>query len=217
MSKINYTYDPKLLVKYFQSQEGLEQDGIFGVQTLKHMLSGVVDRSPMPFLEPPKKNRSLAPTITSGHCKRNGDRPTHYGVDFFYAYQDWMGAVPKGDGGAAYSGGKPKWWVPDNTKCRAVMNGTVTMVDKTKTGWRIWLSSSVVPNFYAGYFHLSSVLEGIKVGSEVDVGEELGIVGDNPSDFDARHLHFELYYGDLREYPKGSLDPQEIAPEVFLR
>lgn len=217
-SKISNAYDPKLMVKFYQRKEGLKEDGEFGPHTLKELFDGAVVHVPLGALyqtHPTGYTVSHSPVITSGHCLRNPDRPTHYGVDYFYPYQDWMGAVPKGDGGAAYSGGKPKWWVPANTKCRAVIDGTVAVASNSKTGYRVWIEHKCVPGFYAGYFHLTQV--DVKVGQEVEELEEIGTVGDNPADFDARHLHFELYYGDLSEYPKGSLDPQALFPHVFKR
>jgi murein DD-endopeptidase MepM/ murein hydrolase activator NlpD len=52
----------------------------------------------------------------------------------------------------------------------------------------------------------------VKPGDAVKMGDPIGIVGDNPIDHDARHLHWECYLGEIGKYPKGTIDP-----ERFLR
>ena len=49
-------------------------------------------------------------------------------------------------------------------------------------------------------------------GDTVNMGDPIGIAGDNPIDHDARHLHWEVYRGKLGKYPRGTIDP-----ERFLR
>ena len=145
------------------------------------------------------------PQITSGHSVRNPDRPRHWGVDLFYRWCTADGAVKIGDGGATRGkDGKPKWFIPDRCEAIAVNKGKVARSGKSKTGYYCWLE--IAPNLFAGYFHLSSLL--VTANDHVVAGQVIGIVGDNPVDSDARHLHFELHSGDTKNHPRGTIDPQ---------
>jgi hypothetical protein len=145
------------------------------------------------------------PKITSGHALRNPDRPKHWGVDLFYRWTASDGDVTIGDGGATKDrDGKPKWFIPDGTMAVAVAHGTVARAGNSSTGFFCWIEIS--PDLFAGYFHLSRL--DVSVGAQLQAGDAIGIVGDNPSDNDARHLHFELHRGDTKNHPRGSIDPE---------
>jgi hypothetical protein len=143
------------------------------------------------------------PQITSRHKLNNPERSTHYGVDFFYRWQAGDAAMRIGDGGRT-----AKWFIPDATFAIAASDGIVTLAGSSKTGHRVWVQHA--GGVYTGYFHMTQIF--VKAGDAVKMSEPIGIVGDNPADTDARHLHWELYSGPLAKYPKGTLDP-----ERFLR
>lgn len=138
------------------------------------------------------------PTITSRHAIHNPSRPTHRGVDLFYRWQP-------GDGGKLGDGGRTaKWFIPDNTWSIASADGEVEVAGSSKTGWRAWIRHA--GGLLTGGFHMTELA--VKVGDAVRLGDPIGIVGDNPNDVDARHLHWELYDGQLARYPAGSVDPE---------
>lgn len=149
------------------------------------------------------------PQITSGHFLRNPERKNHNGVDLFYRFAAGTDPPMKvGDGGRTSSG----WFIPDNTMAVAVAKGRVELAGSSRTGYRAWID--VGAGWHVGYFHLTR-LE-VKVGDLVEKGAPIGIVGDNPIDTDARHLHFEVYLGDLDLYPRGTKDPQPILESTLL-
>jgi hypothetical protein len=139
------------------------------------------------------------PRITSRHAIHNPSRPRHRGVDLFYPYVASDPPMRIGDGGRT-----AKWWVPDRTWAVAVADGVVEKAGSSATGFRVWLRHP--GGMASGYFHLSELAT--TEGATVRMGDPLGVIGDNPSDHDARHLHFEVFLGDLRTYPKGTVDPE---------
>ncbi len=78
--------------------------------------------------------------------------------------------------------------VPIGTLAIAAGPGCVTLAGDSPTGHRVWIDHG--NGWRTGYFHLLDCRVG--VGQVVGVGAALGLVGDNPSDHDGRHLHFEL-------------------------
>lgn len=152
---------------------------------------------PLPLYEARK------PEITSRHKVHNPSRSKHYGVDLFYRWRAGDAAMKIGDGGRTKN-----WWVPLKTRVLAAADGTVEVAGVSKTGHRVWILHP--GGLRTGYFHLSSLA--VKPGEAVKAGTFLGLVGDNPADYDARHLHFEVYKGELKSYPKGTVDP-----EIFLK
>lgn len=134
---------------------------------------------PLPMLD-----RGRKPRITSHHKARNPSRPTHDGVDFFYPVLPGDPEWKLGDGEGTSNGA---WIVPPGTPAIAVNAGRVQRAGNTPTGWRIWVDHGPVRT---GYFHLAEIF--VREGDHVDTGQQLGIVGDNPRDRDARHLHFEV-------------------------
>lgn len=172
------------LVRQFQVGAGLGLDGWAGPKTIAAI------KAAMRFLSSP------LPTLPDGRVAqvtsafRTAARPDHDGVDFFYSWRagdrpDWVG-----DGGAATKlpSGQPKWGIPDGTMAIAAADGVVGIANGSPTGWRCWVHHA--NGLRSGYFHLANLV--VKTGQAVKRGAQLGIVGDNPRDTDARHLHFEV-------------------------
>lgn len=215
---IDGAFGPKTMaaVKAYQQAHGLVVDGVVGPKTWTALLAPVA-RSPYPI---PRcwPLRCLLdgrkPQITSRYKTREPRRPTHNGVDILYRYKPDDPPMPIGDGGR-----DEHWWVPDNTWAIAPFTGRVVFAGDSKTGKRLWLEHP--SGWCAGFFHLDN-LAGNREGDALELGEDIGRVGHNPSGgSDPRHLHFELYYGDLvadvrgGRYPRGSTDPQlmlELTP-----
>ena len=80
---------------------------------------------------------------------------------------------------------------------RAVAAGTIKRLTRVETGlggiW-IWLKDTQGNEYY--FAHLTSITEGIDVGTAVAVGQVIGAVG-NTGDarYGATHLHFEIHPG----------------------
>jgi len=144
-----------------------------------------------------------APAITSRHFLHNPSRKNHNGVDFFYPWRAGDAAMKIGDGGRT-----AKWFVPDRTWAVAPADGIVTLAGPSRTGHRVWIQHA--GGLLTGGFHMTEIA--VNAGDAVKMGDRIGIVGDNPADRDARHLHWELYKGDLGRYPRGTVDP-----ELFLK
>lgn len=140
------------------------------------------------------------PVVTSGY--RHPLRPLHVGVDIFYAWLQTDPPIKIGDGGRT-----AKWWIPDNQPAIAVSNGRIVTAGWTTTGYHVRLA--LEGGYSVGYFHLSRLL--VAVGQHVLIGQPVGIVGDNPADTDARHLHFELYHG---ERGWSRIDPDRLLREA---
>lgn len=143
------------------------------------------------------------PTITSRHALNNPERKNHYGVDLFYAYKPSDPPMKLGDGGRT-----PKWWIPDQTWAIAPADGLLELAGNSRTGYRAWIRHA--GGLLTGGFHMTELA--VKAGDAVKMGDAIGVVGDNPIDHDARHLHWECYLGPIAKYPRGTLDP-----ERFLR
>lgn len=198
------------LGRQFQASKGLEADGRIGPATRAALIPPT---APLVF-ERVWPLRCLAngrkPEITSGHYSHNPARPNHRGVDLFFRHlADDPPNVRRGDGAGAGQDpdGTVKWWIPANTLFIASAAGEVVIAGKSPTGFRLWISVAGGA-FYNGYFHGTKLF--VSAGDVVEVGQPLGIVGDNPLDIDASHLHFEKYVGDLDHYMSnkaGSLDP----------
>lgn len=186
-----------LFVRYFQDAQGIEpvdgkpgpvtQDALASFYdvpvTEKHLPSpfgfGLV--APMPVLPDGRR-----PVITSGFRPR--ERPDHVGVDIFYPWRPGDKPDFVADKGAAGSPGKPRWGVPYGIHAIAAGDGVVSAAGDSRSGKMLWIDHG--NDFRTGYFHLMSLL--VVVGQRVTTGQNLGLVGDNPVDGDARHLHFEL-------------------------
>jgi murein DD-endopeptidase MepM/ murein hydrolase activator NlpD len=84
--------------------------------------------------------------------------------------------------------GKRRWWYPDGYVAVAAANGVVSTAGNTKTGWRCWVDHS--DGNRTGYFHGASLL--VKEGDEVIAGDPVIVVGCNPNNYNAKHLHFEV-------------------------
>ncbi len=132
---------------------------------------------PLPSLEDGRTSR-----ITS--MFRTTSRKDHDGTDHFYKVHTNDPKWRTGDGNGTTN---RKWIVPPGTPAIAVDKGTVQRAENSATGWLVWIDHG---GFRSGYFHLKELF--VKRGQSVDAGVQLGLVGDNPSDHDARHLHFEI-------------------------
>jgi hypothetical protein len=153
------------------------------------------------------------PTITSAYRTRNPSRPTHQGVDLFYRWRASDGLVRVGDGGAARDRdtGLPKWFVPRGTMAIASTAGVAVRASASPTGYIVWLDHGC--GWYTGYMHLRRVV--VSRGAKVQLGDDLGEVGDNPAAVDACHLHFETAV-TLQGYPRGSRDPETWLRGAFV-
>lgn len=188
------TAEITVLVMQFQAAHGLKVDGKAGPVTqaaIEKLLPPAAVTpanwnlgNPLPAL--PDGRRA---TITSEY--RTASRPDHDGVDLFYRWKQGDQPARRGNGLAAGKNpdGTPKWVVPFGVCALAAAAGTVQIAGNTKTGYRLWIDHG--NGYRTGYFHLLDVR--VAVGQFVELGCELGQVGDNPNDKgDARHLHFEL-------------------------
>lgn len=190
----------EVAVQAFQKRAGLTADGVAGPKTMAALRGPA--RLPLPRVYPLRALKDgRKPTVTSGFHTRNPSRPTHKGADLFYRYLPTSDpAMRAGDGGRTSS----NWWIPDGTPASACAPGVVSIAGPSRTGSRVWIDHG--DGWHVGYFHLSRLH--VKPGDLVDAGLSVGIVGDNPGAYDARHLHFELYFGDLGGYPAGCRDPE---------
>lgn len=205
-------------IREFQLGHGLDPDGAAGPQTraalealtkaravhVKDALAALDRIWPLRCLANGRK-----PEITSGHFKVNPSRPTHRGCDLFFRHlADDPHDVKRGDGLGAgtEADGTVKWWIPPGTQAVASLAGKVVRASASPTGYRVWID---VGPCFDGYFHLRDLK--VAVGQQVEQGQALGTVGDNPSEIDAAHLHFEIFVGDLELYrvaTTSSLDPE---------
>lgn len=205
-----------VLVEHFQDSYGLVVDGKPGPKTVAK-LEKVMEQtigivvpvaSPTRFLDCPLPvlPDGRKAVVTSGFKSVNPSRPDHNGVDFFYRWQEGDKPDFVGDKGCAgrTPEGKPKWVVPYGIPAVAAAGGRVQIAGKIGTGYRCWIDHG--NGWRSGYFHLDSLF--VSVGDVVYAGDELGMVGDNPKDGDARHLHFELS-------PVDRYAP--VNPELYLR
>lgn len=197
--------DVTKLVRYWQVGHQLEPDGQAGPKTIASLVG---PRQGWPRCYP---LRALAdgrkPQITSGHATVNPSRPTHRGVDLFYPREAGDPAMPIGDGGR-----ERDWWIPDGTIAIAAVAGVVTRAGPSATGYHAWIA--IDDEWRIGYFHLSRL--DVQIGQRVELGAPIGVVGDNPKDRDARHLHFELYRGGLSSYPAGTCDPAPLLAGALI-
>ncbi len=106
-----------------------------------------------------------------------------------------------GDGGRT-----SRWFIPDHTWSIAPADGLVEIAGNSKTGYRVWMRHA--GGLLTGGFHMVELA--VKSGDAVKMGDVIGIVGDNPIDNDARHLHWECYVGELGKYPRGTIDPERF-------
>ena len=172
------------LVKAWQAAHGLVSDGKAGPLTIASLTPApFVLHCPLPVLADGRRA-----VITSEF--RPSDRPNHNGVDLFYRWS--VGDKPDfvGDRGAAGTNtdGSPKWVIPYGTQALAAAPGVVLSAGSSPPGYRCWVNHG--NGLRSGYFHLLALK--VATGQRVAAGAALGLVGDNPSDHDGRHLHFEL-------------------------
>lgn len=189
------------LVRSFQETHGVNPDGKCGKDTRAVLESLAPPPPPAPGALPTPAQFSIAsplPTLADGRTAKltsafqSSDRPDHNGVDLFYRWK--AGDKPDfvGDKGCAtrLPDGTPKWVIPYGVTARAVAAGVIQLCGPSPTGWRVWIDHG--NGLRSGYFHLLDLAAGILPGAKVAIGAELGQVGDNPKDRDARHLHFEI-------------------------
>lgn len=207
-------------VRKFQTLHGLTVDGIVGAGTWAALLQLAPAEMPIATgttitvgdLVMPSRRcwplRALKdgrkPVITSPHSLKDPDRKRHWGADLFYRYDPRVDAPMKvGD-----SGRTPKWFIPEGTWAIAQADGEVEIAGNSRTGYRLWISHE--GGLRTGGFHFTELA--VRRGDPVSLGQDLGIVGDNPVDTDPDHLHTELYRGavDTRTYPAGTLDPERF-------
>lgn len=178
----------------------LAVDGYAGPNTIASLNEGTQLRKIWPLLS---LTDGRVPVITSGFYTENGSRPTHKGVDMFFKWLDKDPDVKVGNCGAIKRNGKRRWWYPDGYVAVAAAAGTVSTAGDTKTGWRCWVDHS--DGNRTGYFHGASLL--VQAGQEVQAGDPVIVVGCNPNNYNAKHLHFEVS-------PVGSYQPKN--PRVWL-
>lgn len=206
LGRLTYAHVTEL-VKAWQASRGLEVDGRAGPATIATLGAAP---APSPAHLPPKLSLPLpvlpdgrAPVITSEF--RPPDRPKHDGVDLFYRWRAGDKPDFAGDHGAAGKNpdGTPKWVVPYECLAIAAAAGKVHSAADSGTGHYCWIDHG--NGWRTGYFHLIDLR--VAVGERVEVGHPIGLVGDNPADNDARHLHFELS-------PVDRYDPVDPAPHL---
>jgi len=192
--------DLSKLTSHWQRHHKLTDDGLCGPLTtisLRTLDASIVPTDavwPLPVLTDGRK-----PLITSGHAHENTHRPNHFGVDIMYQRSSTDGDLRVGDGEATR-----QYFVPRDVRAVAFAGGTITYSSKVTTGWRLWIHHG--KGFHTGYFHL--VDSTLTPGHLVERGEPLGYVGHAPNGDDPRHLHFEMYFGDIGAYPKHTLNPR---------
>lgn len=171
------------LVRAWQQAHALIADGMAGPQTIASLRPARFLACPLPRL--PDGRTAV---VTSEF--RPADRPDHAGVDWFFSWRPGDKPDFVGDGGCAgkTADGHPKWVVPSGVCAIAAAPGKVTLAGDSPTGHRVWIDHG--NGLRTGYFHLLDLR--VTVGLMVNAGTALGLVGDNPADNDARHLHFEL-------------------------
>jgi len=179
------------LVRFWQSSHGLTADAMAGPLTLASIATaGATTAKPAPFLASPLPilPDGRKATITSSF--RPPDRPNHDGCDWFYEWRPGDKPDLVGDRGAAgrQADGSPRWVVPYGVLAQAAAAGTVQIAGNSETGHRVWIDHG--NGLRTGYFHLLDLR--VEVGDKIEAGEPIGLVGDNPKDFDGRHLHFEV-------------------------
>ncbi len=192
------------LTAYYQLHEALYVDGKPGEITLagvRRMPGPLHKVAPLPVLPDLRK-----PQITSSFKSSNPSRPNHDGCDWFYRWRPEDGPQKLGDGGATRDPDdpdQPRWFIPDGMCAIAMAAGVVSIAGYTATGFRVWIEHA--DGFRTGYFHLQDAQ--VDVGQVVQAGTKLGLVGDNPKDRDAKHLHTEVS-------PVDRYEP--IDPEIWL-
>lgn len=198
------------LTEFWQRGHGLVVDGYFGPTTTESVLAAVngptkKDGKPIdrywPLRTLPDGRR---PHITSGFYTKNPSRPTHNGIDLFFQYYTTDPQVQVGNGGAVVRNGQRRWWYPDNWCATAAADGEVLEASLIGTGHRCWVDHG--NGIRTGYFHGEKLL--VKPHQIVKAGDPLIVVGDSPTGFDAKHLHFEVS-------PIDKYRPTD--PEVWLR
>lgn len=201
------------LVRYWQAQNGaLTADGFAGPKTIA-ALENAIRAFPASRCWPMRAlPDGREPIVTSSYWTNNPSRAQpdrrHMGVDMFYRYLPTDPPMRIGDGGR-----DTKFWIPPGTMAISAAAGKVKLAGPSATGFRVWVEHD--GGYSTGYFHLSRIV--VAPGDVVSLGQDLGEVSDNPRDRDAKHLHTELYVGDLNAYPAGSLDPEPFyAGASFL-
>lgn len=202
-----------VLAEYWQAGHELTEDGQLGPRTIEKIdeeLKLIIEPYPVTRCYPIKKLADgRQPTITSRYWTNNPDRSApdkrHRGLDLFFKR---LTTDPRPS--TALDGDSPEknWFIPDGTHAVAAADGEVMASGYTgnsRTGFRTWISHGAC---FTGYFHLKNLV--VTPGQIVKMGDPLGVISDNPVDHDARHLHFEVYVGDLSRYPYGSVDPEQF-------
>lgn len=184
------------LVEFWQRKHSLAVDGYAGPNTLASIQNEVGDLEKFYPLRLLSDGRQAV--LTSGFHTENPSRPTHKGADFFLPWEDGDPEVPIGDGGAVAKNGVRRWWIPEGTHAVSAASGIIQKAGPTKTGYRVWVDHKNGER--TGYFHLENCL--VEVGQSVQAGFALGLVSDNPTGHDGKHLHFEVSPSD-RYAPKN--------------
>ena len=184
-----------VLVREFQKAHALDPDGKAGTNTQAEIDKLLAPIAAIPTPAQFQLARPL-PALAGGRFAmitssfRPADRPDHNGVDLFYIWKPGDKPDFVGDKGCAGKkpDGTPKWVVPYGTYAVAAAPGIVQIAGNSATGYRLWIDHG--NRLRTGYFHLLDLI--VAVGERVELGQNLGRVGDNPKDHDGRHLHFEL-------------------------
>lgn len=207
-----------VLCECWQENHDLAADGMLGpatIMSLDKFIRSMEDDFPEARCVP---IRQLAdgrrPVVTSRYWTNNPERAApdkrHRGIDLFFHYDPKKdGVVKGGDGGRTGD-----WFIPDNTHAVAAADGRVmnaAYTGNSRTGYRTWIDHGTC---FTGYFHLKNLT--VLPGQFVTMGQPIGVISDNPADYDAKHLHFEVYVGDLSQYPKGSVDPEQFLSGAVI-
>lgn len=141
------------------------------------------------------------PGISSSY--RSSDRPDHVGVDVMYPRKPEDGGPPGKNKSPHYA---RRWYMPHGVPAFAYSGGTVTESYKPSKGGYIRIEHP--GGWQSQYMHLSR--RDKQVGDRVAAGEQIGLVGGDPTSGGLIHLHFQLRKNGTLVNPAQYLQVAEL-------